>query len=289
MGTEGRGLLGRVRGAIRIDPARRRLYARLGIVALVLTVLVIVPGYLATRPTFLDRYSNYSSQVQTWEESVHAKVTCQACHVEPGVVSQTKYSARMLGEFYITPVLRSRKPALLSTPTNEACEACHIDLRTVSPSGDLNIPHRAHTDILELDCVACHDFLVHEVSPEGKHTPTMTGCLECHDGEQAKDACATCHTEKSTPENHQTPEWVVIHPDEQDETDCGECHAWVEDWCVECHDRRPRSHEGRWRSNHRYVVEERRNCEACHEAAFCIECHGEVPALNYDPALVLVE
>ena len=38
----------------------------------------------------------------------------------------------------------SREPTLFDKPTNEACLSCHIDLRTVSPKGDLNIPHRAH-------------------------------------------------------------------------------------------------------------------------------------------------
>lgn len=270
-----------------LSPARRKWLIRTGIAAGVITVLVIIPGYLAARPSFLARYDNMSAEVETWETSVHAKVSCQRCHVSPDFADQAKYSARMLGEFYISWL--SREPDVMARPTTEACSKCHIDLRTVSPSGDLNIPHRAHVELLELDCVECHIYLVHELSPEGKHVPRMVDCLTCHDGETAKNACATCHTEKATPDSHKAADWKIVHPAMQEQEDCEKCHAWTEDWCVECHTRRPTAHEGKWRSNHRYVVEERRNCEACHKADFCIKCHGEVPQLNFDPALKLVE
>jgi len=268
---------------------RDRRLLRLGAVLLAITVFVIVPGYLALQPQFMERYPNMETELHAWEMSVHSKGSCQTCHVPPRITSQTAYSIRMLGEFYVSRVLRSREPDLLSRPTNDACASCHFDLRAVSPSGDLNIPHQAHVEILKMECVECHEYLVHEESLEGKHSPRMIMCMECHDGEQAKDACAICHTEKAAPEEHGSPEWVVIHPQEQSEVDCESCHGWTEDWCVECHTRRPRSHGDEWRSMHRLSVEERRNCEACHEADFCIRCHGEVPSLNFDPALELVE
>ena len=279
----------RSEGRGRLTPARRRLLLISGIVLLAVTVFVIAPGYLALQPQFMERYPNMEPEFVAWETSVHSKGSCQACHIPPGILSQAGYSTRMLGEFYVSQVFRNREPDLLDTPVNEACESCHFDLRAVSPSGDLNIPHRAHVDVLEMECVECHEYLVHEESPEGNHTPRMVKCLKCHDGEQAKNACTTCHTEKAAPEGHQDPEWVIIHPQKQREIDCAECHGWTEDWCVECHTRRPGSHGEKWRSTHRLSVEERRNCEACHEADFCITCHGEVPSLNFDPALDLVE
>lgn len=284
-----RALLDRVRGRFAIDPARRKLYLRLGAIALALTVFVIAPAYMGAQPGFMKRYPNMEASHDTWETSVHAKVSCQTCHVEPDFAAQAKYNVQMLGEFYVSLVARSREPDLLARPTNEACSSCHIDLRTVSPSGDLNIPHRAHVDVLGIDCVECHEFLVHELSPEGKHVPRMIACLDCHDGEQAKDACVVCHTEKAAPENHGTAEWLIVHPQMQDSEDCESCHGWTPDWCVECHTRRPSSHVERWRTVHRDTVEVRRNCEACHEADFCIRCHGEVPLLNWDPDLALVE
>ena len=52
-----------------------------------------------------------------------------------------------------------------------ACSKCHVDLRTVSPSGDLNIPHRAHVAVLKMQCVECHDNLVHTTNAAGQPHP----------------------------------------------------------------------------------------------------------------------
>lgn len=272
-----------------MSPRRRRAALVGGVIAVLLVVLVIVPAYIATRPTYLERYPGLKPRVETWASSVHAKAGCQSCHAKPDAISQGVYAARMLGEFYLSPVMRSREPDLFKRPVNASCSDCHFDLRTVSPEGDLNIPHRAHVNVLELDCVTCHKYLVHETSPEGKHTPRMVACLTCHDGDQAENACTTCHTAKAAPESHKAADWVVVHPERQKGDDCAECHAWTERWCAECHTRRPRSHVEKWRSLHGEKTSERRNCEVCHDGPFCIECHGEVPQVNYDPGLKRVE
>ncbi|NTU71346.1 MAG: hypothetical protein HGB10_05965 [Coriobacteriia bacterium] len=272
-----------------VTPERRKLIVRVAVVVVLVTALAIVPAYVATRPQFMQRYGGMSKQYTAWTESVHAQVACQSCHVPPGRVAQGVYTTRMLGEFYLSLVMPSRQPALFKTPTNAACQSCHIDLRTVSPSGDLNIPHRAHVSVLKLNCVQCHDYLVHEKNPEGTHTPRMETCLKCHDGVKAKNACSACHTNKSVPESHKAADWLVVHASKQKQIDCAECHKWTENWCAECHQRRPASHGKRWRTVHRAAVDKRRNCEVCHEGAFCVRCHGEVPKSNFDPALTIVQ
>ena len=269
-------------------PQHRRLLLIVAIVVLAVVVLGVIPGYIATQPKFMNRYTHFSAQYVAWSTSVHAKVPCQRCHVAPTWTAQTAYALRMLGEFYLSSVDPSRQPKLFPVPTNAACRSCHIDLRTVSPSGDLNIPHRAHVDVLKLQCVRCHLFLVHEKNPEGSHHPRMATCLTCHDGRQAKNACSTCHTNKLLPLNHRNPNWVVIHPQMQTKIDCKACHQWTVHWCAECHAKRPKSHTADWRVKHAQAVKTRRNCEACHEPTFCIRCHGEVPQLNYNPALKFV-
>jgi hypothetical protein len=195
----------------------------------------------------------------------------------------------MVGEFYLSAIAGSRKPGYFETPTNEACLECHSDLRTISPKGDLQIPHRAHITILKMDCVDCHRYLVHELSPEGKHTPPMIECLTCHDGDTAKDACTACHTQKAAPESHSASDWLITHAAQVDDPECITCHKWKDDWCADCHRDQPRSHTSDWRSVHGERVAEHRNCEACHEADFCVRCHGVVPPLNFDPTLKLVE
>lgn len=272
------------------DPRRDRgRLSRVGAVILALAVLVVLPGYLATRPGFFDRYPDLTRRYQSWSVSTHAEVGCSGCHVRPGPLPQAVHSVRMLGEFYLSLVTRARAPGIFGAPGNDSCLVCHSDLRTVSPKGDLRIPHRAHVSILEMECVDCHGFLVHESSPEGKHTPPMAGCLECHDGDTAKDSCWACHTEKATPASHRSDGWLVAHAKRAGDADCAKCHGWTEDWCARCHSELPRSHGKDWRATHGSRVKEHRGCEACHTGAFCIRCHGEVPKLNFNPALGLVE
>lgn len=267
---------------------KRKWLVRVGIPAAVLAVLVGVPGFIASQPGFLGRYARLDGVYGTWERSVHAKVPCQRCHVRPDVRSQLTYDLRMAGEFYLSLAMPGREPDLYGEPPNEACQSCHMDMRTVSPKGDLNIPHRAHVSVLRMKCVDCHDYLVHKATPAGKHTPPMAGCLKCHDGRRAKNACSACHTEKSEPLTHRTAEWLVVHP-EKANAECNTCHAWTQKWCADCHAKRPRSHGTDWRSKHRLRIDERRNCEACHVGEFCVRCHGEVPSRNANAALKLVD
>ena len=268
---------------------RRRWLVRMGIVVVVITLLVIVPGYLALQPNFVQRYPNLNPEYQTWSKSVHAQVPCQSCHISPKPLAQAAYSIKMLGEFYLSVVMPGRQPQLFGSPANASCQSCHIDLRTVSPSGDLNIPHRAHVLVLKMDCVRCHKYLVHKANPEGTHAPRMAACLTCHNGKTAKNSCSTCHTNKALPDSHRASNWVVIHPTMQDKIDCKKCHAWTANWCVECHHRRPRDHGPDWRTKHGSAVNVHRNCEACHEGPFCTRCHGAVPQANFNPALQLVK
>lgn len=276
-------------GSGRAASGRRRFLLRAAIVAIVVIAFIIIPGYIASQPSFMRRYPRFAPEYQTWSTSVHAEVPCQRCHVAPGFLAQTGYSLRMLGEFYLSAVSPSTQPKLFPPPTNAACQSCHVDLRTVSPSGDLNIPHPAHVILLKMRCITCHAYLVHTTNPTGTHTPAMATCLTCHNGRTAKNGCSTCHTNKGEPVNHRSPNWVIIHPQMQTKMDCKGCHAWTPNWCATCHAQRPKSHTANWRAIHGQAVKVHRNCEACHEAAFCIRCHGDVPQLNFNPALKLVK
>lgn len=270
-----------------MSPAARTRFAFTVIAVVVaLTATVIVPGYISSRPQFMERYEGVENEYDTWASSVHVSATCQDCHVSPAIVPQTMYAARMLSEFYLSLAAPGREPKLLPAPTDSACLKCHMDVRTVSTSGDLNIPHKAHVSILKMKCIECHNNLVH--SAEGESVPPMSGCLTCHDGVTAKRDCSACHTEKEEPLTHRQPTWIIEHPEKVTQ-ECNDCHKWREDWCSDCHkSRKPRSHVKAWRAQHGVAVESRRNCEACHEAKFCIRCHGEVPKLNFDPALKIV-
>lgn len=268
---------------------RRRLRARIAAVAAALLLVVGLPGYLASRPSFFSRYPALEGRYKPWSVSSHAEAGCEACHISPGLLARSGYRARMTGEFYVSLFWRTRVPDVFGQPKDDACLVCHSDLRTVSPKGDLRIPHRAHVSILKVRCVVCHRYLVHELSPEGRHTPTMAGCLTCHDGDKAKNACSACHTEKAAPDSHRRAGWLIEHGSTAADAKCQGCHKWAKDWCADCHRQRPRSHGKDWREAHGAAVAKHRGCEACHAGPFCVTCHGEVPSRNLNPALSLVK
>jgi hypothetical protein len=279
----------RMRRRVELVLEKRRWPVRGAVAALALTFFVLVPGYIATQPKFLERYSSMGTFYTSWATSTHAEVSCQSCHIAPRVGPRALHAVRMLGEFYASIVMPSRQPKLFSSPRNEPCTSCHQDTRTTSPAGDLKIPHRAHVRVLKLSCVHCHSYVVHTKNPEGKHTPRMATCLVCHDGRKARKDCPACHEKKDLPANHKSADWAVLHALKQKEIDCKSCHGWTDRWCRQCHLERPKSHAARWRTNHRFKVQRHRDCEACHKGSFCVRCHGEVPRLNLDPTLRLVE
>jgi hypothetical protein len=278
-----------LRDRLRNDPVARRRLRIAAIVMAAVLVLVVLPGYLASLPGFFGRYPTLSVQHEEWSTSSHLQVGCEGCHVPPRPLPRAAFRVRMVGEFYLSLVSRNRTPNLFPRPTNAACLDCHSELRTSSPKGDLQIPHRAHITVLKMECVQCHSHLVHAVSAEGGHQPTMAECLTCHDGDTAKNACTACHTGKAAPESHSDAGWLVAHADHASDPACLQCHKWTERWCLDCHKDRPLSHTADWRATHGQQVATHRNCEACHSDAFCVECHGALPALNYDPSLKLVE
>jgi hypothetical protein len=276
-------------GAVRSGRSRRfRLLVGAGAVAAVL-LFAVLPGYVASRPRFFARYPSIAEKVSTWSTSPHAEALCSDCHVAPERIPQFAFRARMAGDFYLSLVWRSRAPRVFGAPTNAACLQCHNNLRSVSPKGDLQIPHRAHVRVLKMKCVECHKYLVHEKSPEGKNTPPMIGCLKCHDDDIAEDDCNACHTEKAAPPTHRAKDWLVIHPDQASDAACAKCHRWAKRWCADCHKHRPASHGRDWRAVHGERIDEHRNCEACHKESFCVPCHGDFPRQNLDPKLKLVE
>ena len=271
--------------------SRRAQLKYAGIALLGVLVFVVLPGYLALQPGFFGRFPDLSGKHGPWTTSTHATVGCGSCHVPPGSIARGVYRARLVGEFYQSLVIRSGTPGLFEKPTNEACLVCHSDLRSVSPKGDLRMPHRAHVNVLQMRCIQCHSFLVHEKSPTGKHSPPMAACLRCHNGDKAKNGCSVCHTRKSAPETHRAANWTIVHPQQAvvPGAPCEGCHKWTPNWCVDCHGRRPQSHTPDWRAVHGAQVRKHRSCEGCHKQDFCVKCHGEVPPLNFNPELKPVE
>jgi len=243
---------------------------------LLVVVALVLPVVSMLQPGYYRRYPAVGERMDNWAVSTHSRMSCADCHVNPGVGGFMSFAAGSVPAFYSQLLQGPDTTNLLTAPGKEACQKCHTRFRRVAPSGDLLIPHRAHVEVLGLDCVVCHKNLVHSPNRRGFNRPEMESCLEqCHDGDKATDECIKCHTRKQTPDTHGREDWLVTHGQSAESEDCGACHDWTPDYCAECHQQRPPSHVGNWKKDHAPHARIRgEGCIVCHGGEqFCEECH----------------
>jgi len=244
--------------------------------ALLVVVALVLPVISTLQAGYYRRYPALVHRMDHWTTSTHSRISCAECHVNPGVRGYLTFAVQSIPAFY-SQVLRGPDDTnLLTAPERAACQKCHTSYRSVAPSGDLLIPHRAHVEVLGMECVACHKDLVHSLNRRGFNRPEMEGCVEaCHDGDTASDACSDCHTRKQTPESHSQKDWLRVHGTAAETQDCGVCHDWTPGSCAECHEKRPASHVGNWKSGHAASARTRGDgCVVCHGGKeFCDQCH----------------
>ena len=144
---------------------------------MIVLAVVYLPVAMTSTPSFCQNCHLMKEPAKLWEESTHANVNCVKCHVDPGVVKTLEHKALSYKEIYFNffgkgAHARGRD----ARRTNEACLQCHNLDRTVSPGGDIKIPHREHVEMRDLKCADCHFNVVHtrRATPSGS---AAHGCL----------------------------------------------------------------------------------------------------------------
>lgn len=235
-----------------------------------------------SKPGFCNRCHEMNPAFNSWQQSVHAEVTCYDCHMPPGIVSLVTHKAAAMKELYLhfTVFNKPNPPKIHATqkaPVNEACGRCHSFNREMAFGGGLNVPHKLHIK-KGLMCTDCHGRVVHGEGDAKSRKPKMETCMKCHNGKTAPDNCGVCHTKMATPESHKQANWFKVHGQMSKSINCNKCHSWRPDWCMNCHTKKPESHQVRWRSKHGPVAKaDRKGCNACHKLEFCMKCHGIQP------------
>lgn len=256
-------------------PKRLLMWGAIGLGVAVI-VLLTLPVFSVLQPDYYRRYPTLGLRMDHWKTSTHSRIGCGECHIEPGAKGFATFAAASIPAFYSQLLNGSDKTNLLKAPTRAACRKCHTQYRSVAPSGDLLIPHKAHVEVLNMECVTCHEDLVHSMNRRGFNRPEMETCLEeCHDGDKASNKCTDCHTRKQTPKSHSQDDWLKVHGAAAEEQDCGACHDWTPGYCGDCHSKRPASHVGNWKEDHASHARKRKDgCLVCHGGEkFCKECH----------------
>jgi len=258
------------------EPPKKRRFPIKTVIALAIVVALGLPVFSTLQPDYYGRYPQLQGRIAAWRKSTHARISCAACHIDPGAVGYLTFAAKSIPAFYSQLIFGPSDENLLGVPSKAACQKCHTDYRQVSPAGDLLIPHRAHVEVLKINCPVCHKNLVHSLNAAGYNKPEMQTCLSlCHNGVKATNQCSKCHTQKIVPPSHLAKNWLDVHPTMTTTINCAQCHAWAPNYCRECHSHRPPSHVGNWKQLHgaRATARGTKGCLFCHGAAFCAKCH----------------
>lgn len=241
----------------------------------------------------------------TWQNSPHANISCNQCHVEPGT-GFVAVKAQRLSEWVSyrrgnveLPIHGNREI------TNAPCLECHSTNRVITPSGDIRSEFHADHLGYGTGCVDCHFEVAHagmrnepafahseETMARFKTTShadfalTKTSCLECHDGERVTYNCEVCHKDVRIPDNHYRADFGYKHGPyvREDIQDCMRCHTGFgkervvpgnsiaeitrnAKFCINCHEGvRPVTHDAFWSVGHKIPGKsDRDGCLVCHD------------------------
>ncbi|MCL5040783.1 MAG: NapC/NirT family cytochrome c [Firmicutes bacterium] len=282
-----------------------------------------------SRPDFCASCHEMKAEYTTWQESAHSRVNCTTCHIPPGMGNFIKHKISALEQVYRHVFHLVPDKIVLKDPIpNEVCLKCHVVSREVTASGDLIVPHAKHIKENGALCVDCHarsthgglaetkDFqpteanLVKLTTLESKDfRPRMAECMGCHNGQKAFYTCDRCHKTIKTPPTHDNQTWASAHGElaKADVVSCIKCHSIPlgkfpdlskptlaeevrsNDFCLDCHLKRPPSHNQTWALGHaREGKADRIGCLVCHDEqkpaspearvnpVYCTKCHSQV-------------
>jgi len=280
-------------GRFRDPKTRPRAIVWLGMAIIGLAVFFVAVGVIGTSTKWFCAnpcHMVQSDTIASNEASVHANISCVACHepanASPIVLVMAK--VRSVGEVPPTVTGTYELPlnALSAYALNthemgsEQCTQCHSGKRKITPSPGIIIDHEAH-EKEGVTCTTCHNRVAHNdagikmtLAGNRPHTDfmKMDACFRCHDlagQRRAGGECKLCHPAdfKLVPETHEEKGWLPN----------GHAEAAVESLkefgaaTVEAEDlvREGVSED---------VAVPVEYCSTCHKKAFCDECHDKLAA-----------
>jgi hypothetical protein len=193
-------------------------------------VVIVALGVTSTRWFCAEGcHKVQDDSILAYEASVHANISCMACHMPAGAdpITFIFHKAEALGELYLTvrddfelPLNGASHVSL--TMNSKQCTQCHkMENRVVTPSAGIKIDHAVHAEF-NTACTVCHNRVAHVENfeltltdpksgePNRPHTDfmSMQACFRCHgleDSAAATGRCAACHTPgfNLMPENHE--------------------------------------------------------------------------------------
>jgi hypothetical protein len=229
---------------------------------------------------------------------------CATCHSKPGMKPQ------LTAELTAESCRGCHTPEEIENPGFSEARRFANERQTASGKYiNISFSHIAHfkeKEKFDLHCTTCHYAIPSSTSVQNLSLPKMLDCVQCHDSARAIKAefrmsnCKTCHADTVASLPVPSSHTVNVKPDFHTEAfrphhaaeaaapnaKCFVCHQNVSPsveakvQCVECHEvMRPANHTSRWKDDlhGKYVALDRSTCATCHTAAYCSDCHNELP------------
>ncbi|MDH7571457.1 MAG: NapC/NirT family cytochrome c, partial [Armatimonadota bacterium] len=230
----------------------------------------------SSQPIFCRSCHEMSEHYKTWAVSTHKDVSCESCHIMPGMANmfRTKLTALRMVKKHVQSRGQVDPSGIQGHVPDVNCKQCHPTTREVIVYHSLKITHRKHWE-RNISCTFCHNRVVHGPNAATKNTPTMQMCYQCHDGKQAPNTCGTCHETLGRRGSATfSPEWVAGHKLEVEKGSeaCVRCHR--QEFCDTCH-RLAKPHPPGFLEVH--AAESKKAnaaCNTCHDQRYCDECHS---------------
>ncbi|AHF07188.1 hypothetical protein [Desulfitobacterium metallireducens] len=304
-------------------PKRKKRWIKRLMLALMFSFLAFGAIGLTQSPSasfICESCHEMKPEIATWKASSHSQIACINCHTDIGPTHffQTKHFTK---KYYLpievkAPVgnevcenCHSQNRAV--TPRGDlivphqkheaegiACTTCHIG---VAHGGIAERQETIDGDFNRWDEVTGRQNMVWQYK-----TMSMEQCIICHKDREGPQDCESCHSRIVPPPSHQTEDWIKkgIHGQDafKNLDSCNECHSYSlnlvrvqnddkvisyarsNSFCVECHAKKPSSHNIKPFLHGERASEDQRVCLVCHEKTpnkkakvatktVCISCH----------------
>lgn len=209
--------------------------------------------------------------------------TCRGCHSpedieNPGFTEERRFAGahNTASGKYVNIAFSHVAHFREKEASNLNCTTCHYAIPQANSIRALTLPRM-------VDCVACHGS-----ARTVKADLLMSNCKTCHiDNISTTAAVPTSHTVNVKPDFH-TENFRLHHEREATApgAKCFVCHQNVQasltarNQCDACHQvMLPVNHTARWKDDlhGKYAAMDRTTCNTCHVAAYCSDCHNELP------------
>ncbi len=255
------------------------------VLGFLLLVVLLLVGWnrVASSPRLCASCHDMNAAAESAARSVHADVSCLACHERPGLWGSLRYLPTFAREGVATFTGWHIAGGVLDP---SSCESCHTDLTT---SETLKAAHGEGTT----DCASCHGNVAHppltiveeRPSPLPSGQPHPEGYTLLHGEDVAADpgSCATCHKTTFCETCHfkstfpHPKDWIELHGPAQEQAGaqaCTLCHATT--FCAGCHGTEI-PHRPNWLGEHWRALQDApvTPCLTCHPKTDCTTCHAE--------------